>query len=102
MSNVSEGFTLVLDDYHMIEAQPIHDALSFLLNHIPPLVHMVITSRSDPPLSLARLRAQSQLTEFRAADLRFTSEEATAFLNDVMGLGLSDEAIAALESRTEG
>ena len=102
MSEVDEDFFLVLDDYYMIEAQPIHDALTFLLNRLPSQAHMVIASRIDPPLSLARLRAQSQLMEVRAADLRFTSEEATAFLNDVMGLGLSDEAVAALESRTEG
>ena len=102
MSEVSEEFALVLDDYHMIEAQPIHDALTFLLNHLPPQAHLVIASRIDPPISLAHLRAQSQLMEVRAADLRFTPEEATAFLNDVMGLGLSDEDIAALESRTEG
>jgi len=102
MSGVNEEFALVLDDYHMIEAQPIHDAVNFLLNHLPPQVHLVIASRVDPPLLLTRLRAQGQLIEVRAADLRFSPGEATAFLNDVMGLGLSDDDVAALESRTEG
>ena len=102
MSGVNEEFALVLDDYHMIEAQPIHDAVNFLLNHLPPQAHLVIVSRVDPPLLLTRLRAQGQLMEARAADLRFSPEEATAFLNDVMELELSDEDIAVLESRTEG
>ncbi len=102
MSEVSDGFALVLDDYHLIEAQVIHDAVNFLLNHLPPQVHLVISSRTNPPLSLSQLRAQNQLMEVRADDLRFISEEATAFLNDVMNLGLSDEDVATLESRTEG
>ena len=92
----------VLDDYHLIEAQPIHDALSFLLENIPPQIHLVIATREDPHLPLARLRAKDQLTELRAADLRFTSSEAAEFLNQVMGLNLSKEDIAALELRTEG
>ncbi|MFC2068015.1 LuxR C-terminal-related transcriptional regulator [Chloroflexota bacterium] len=102
MSEVSERFALVLDDYQLIEAQPIHDAVNFLINHLPPQVHLVIASRTDPPVSLAYLRAQNQLMEVRSVDLRFTPEEATAFLNDVMGLGLSGEDVAELESRTEG
>ncbi|MFC1926424.1 LuxR C-terminal-related transcriptional regulator [Chloroflexota bacterium] len=102
MSEVSEEFALVLDDYHMIDAQPIHDALNFLLDHLPPQAHLVIASRIDPPVPLAHLRAQNQLMEIRASDLRFTPEEATAFLNGVMNLGLSDEDVATLESRTEG
>jgi len=93
---------LVLDDYHLIEAQPIHDALTFLLRHLPPQMHLVIATREDPPLILARLRARGQLTELRAADLRFTSSEAAVFLNQVMNLDLSAEDIAALERRTEG
>lgn len=93
---------LVLDDYHLIEAQPIHDALTFLLDHLPPPMHLVIATREDPPLPLARLRARSQLIELRAADLRFTPAEAAEFLNRVMGLDLSAEDIATLESRTEG
>jgi LuxR family maltose regulon positive regulatory protein len=95
-------FVLVLDDYHLITAQPIHDALIFLLDHLPPQMHLVIATRSDPPWHLARLRGRGQLTELRQADLRFTPDEATAFLNQVMGLGLTGEDVAALEKRTEG
>src|SRR6266516_5896183 len=93
---------LVLDDDHLIETRPIHDALAFLLEHLPPNVHLVIASRSDPLLPLARLRARGVLTELRAANLRFTSEETTAFLTDVMELSLSAEEVAALQARTEG
>jgi LuxR family maltose regulon positive regulatory protein len=93
---------LVLDDYHLIEAQAIHDALSFLLEHLPPQMHLAIATREDPPLPCARLRARGQLTELRATDLRFSSSEAAEFLNQVMGLDLSAEEITALETRTEG
>jgi len=93
---------LVLDDYHLIEARPIHDALTFLLRHLPPQMHLVIATRDDPLLPLARLRARGQLTELRATDLRFTYSEAAEFLNQVMGLDLSAGDIAALETRTEG
>ncbi|HSR30403.1 MAG TPA: NACHT domain-containing protein, partial [Anaerolineae bacterium] len=93
---------LVLDDYHLMEAEPIHDALTFLLEHMPPQMHLVIATREDPHLPLARLRAKGQLTEMRAADLRFTYGEAAEFLNRVMGLDLSAEDISALETRTEG
>jgi LuxR family maltose regulon positive regulatory protein len=97
-----DRLVLVLDDYHLIEAQPIHDALTFLLGHLPPQMHLVIATRDDPHLPLARLRARGQLTELRGADLRFSSAEAAEFLNQVMGLNLSEENIAALETRTEG
>ena len=97
-----QGFVLVLDDYHVIEAQPVHSAIAFLLDHLPPQLHLVIASRSDPPLPLARLRGRGELTELRAADLRFTPDEAAAFLNEVMGLDLSAADVAALETRTEG
>jgi len=97
-----EPFALALDDYHLIEAQPIHNALAFSLDHLPPQMHLIIAGRADPPLPLARLRGRGQLTELRETDLRFTIEEAAAFLNQVMGLGLSDENVAALETRTEG
>jgi LuxR family maltose regulon positive regulatory protein len=97
-----DGMILVLDDYHLIEAQAIHDALTFLLEHLPPQMHLVIATREDPPLPLARLRARGQLTELRAKDLRFTSSEAAEFLNTVMGLSLSAKNIASLETRTEG
>src|SRR5436305_8619727 len=93
---------LVLDDYHLIEAQPIHDALTYLVEHLPPNLHLVIASRSDPLLPLARLRARGALTELRAANLRFTTDETTTYLTEVMGLSLSAEQVAALEARTEG
>ena len=93
---------LVLDDYHLIEDRAIHDALAFLLARLPRQVHLVLSTREDPYLPLARLRARGQLTELRASDLRFTSSEAAEFLNRVMGLALSMEDIAALEARTEG
>jgi LuxR family maltose regulon positive regulatory protein len=102
IARVPDRMVLVLDDYHLIEAQEIHDALSFLLERIPPQMHVVIASREDPPLPLARLRARGQLTELRAIDLRFSPSEATEFLNQLMRLDLSAEEIAALDSRTEG
>jgi len=99
---IVDDFILVLDDYHVIDSKPVDEALTFLLEHLPPQMHLVIATREDPPLPLARLRAHSQLTELRAADLRFTSAEAAEFLNQVMSLNLSAEDIAALETRTEG
>ncbi len=101
-SGLPTDAVLVLDDYHLIDAPAIHTALMFLLDHLPPRLHLVITTRADPPLPLTRLRARQQLTELRTADLRFTADEATAFLNDLMGLPLSDGDVAALEARTEG
>ncbi len=97
-----DDVALVLDDYHAIETLPIHAAVAFLLDHLPPQVHLVIASRADPPLPLARLRGRGELTELRAADLRFTPDEATAFLTEAMGLALSAADVAALEGRTEG
>ena len=102
ITTIPHNFILVLDDYHLIDAQPVDNALAFLLEHLPPQMHLVIATREDPHLPLARLRARSQLTELRAADLRFTPTEAAEFLNQVMGLNLSAEDIAALEARTEG
>ena len=96
------GFVLVLDDYHVIDAELVHDAVTFLLDHLPPQMHLIIASRSDPPLPLSRLRGRGELAELRASDLRFTPDEAAAFLNDVMGLSLSAGDVAALEARTEG
>jgi LuxR family maltose regulon positive regulatory protein len=98
----STAAVLVLDDYHAIEAPPTHRALATLVEHLPPQVHLLIATRADPPLPLARLRAGRQLSELRAADLRFSVEEASAFLTAVMGLSLSEADIAALEARTEG
>ncbi len=102
ISAIPDRMILVLDDYHLIEAQPIHEALTFLLENQPPHLHLVIATREDPSLPLARLRTRGQLTELRAADLRFTSSEAAEFLNQAMGLDLSAEDISALETRTEG
>ena len=102
IATISCDFYLVLDDYHVIDAKPIDDAIAFLLEHLPPQMHLVITTREDPNLPLARLRAQGQMTEIRVADLRFNHSEAAGFYNQVMGLNLSEENIAALETRTEG
>ncbi len=99
---IPDHFLLVLDDYHLIDSEPVDQALTFLVEHLPPQMHLVIATREDPHLPLARLRARGQLTELRAADLRFTPAEAAEFLNQVMGLNLSAEDIAALETRTEG
>ena len=95
-------FVLVLDDYHAVEAPAVDQAVGFLLDYLPPPMHLVIASREDPPLPLARLRARGQLTELRAADLRFTPAEAAEFLNEVMGLNLTEAEVDALEARTEG
>ena len=100
--SIPDNFILVLDDYHVIDSEPIDQALTFLIDHLPPQMHLVITTREDPSLPLPRYRVRGQLTELRAADLRFTPEEASAFLNQMMNLNLSVENIAALEARTEG
>jgi LuxR family maltose regulon positive regulatory protein len=102
INNIPDSFIFVLDDYHVIDDKSVDAALTFLIEHQPPQMHLVIATREDPSLPLARLRAQGQLTELRAADLRFTPAEATEFLNHMMGLNLSDRDVAALESRTEG
>ncbi|MGJ3246193.1 MAG: LuxR C-terminal-related transcriptional regulator [Elainellaceae cyanobacterium] len=102
LTAVEAEFALILDDYHAIETHAIHDGIGFLLGHLPPHMHLIIASRVDPPLSLARLRSHGALTELRAIDLRFTPEEAAAFLNRVMGLEISVADVAALEQRTEG
>lgn len=96
------GFALALDDYHVLEAQSIHTALIFLLDHLPPQMHLVIMTREDPPFPLARWRTRGQMLEIRASDLRFTEVEAAAFLNQSMKLELTPDNIAALETRTEG
>ena len=98
----SHEFILVLDDYHLIDSKAIDQAFTFLLEHLPSKMHLVIASREDPALPLSRLRARSQLTELRAVDLRFTPAEATEFFNQMMGLNLSVEDIAVLETQTEG
>jgi LuxR family maltose regulon positive regulatory protein len=93
---------VVLDDYQLISSPAVHEAVQFMLDHQPPTMHLVISTRQDPQLSLPRLRARGQVTEIREPDLRFTEEEAAAFLSQTMGLHLSATAVAALEARTEG
>jgi LuxR family maltose regulon positive regulatory protein len=93
---------VVLDDYHVIAAAEVHEAVTFLLDHLPDHLRLVIATRSDPPLPLTRLRSRGQLTELRAAELRFTPDEAREFLNRVMGLELTTADVDALEDRTEG
>jgi LuxR family maltose regulon positive regulatory protein len=102
IDTIPADFVLVLDDYHVIDNRAIDNALAFLLEHLPQQMHLIITTREDPQLPLARLRARGQLTELRAADLRFTPSEAANFLNLEMGLNLSTGDIDALEKRTEG
>jgi LuxR family maltose regulon positive regulatory protein len=102
LTAISERFILVLDDYHSIENEAIDQALDFFLDHLPPLMHLVLTSRVDPNLSLARLRASGQLNELRSADLRFTPAETARFLEQMTDLSLTAAEVAALDRRTEG
>ncbi len=102
IGSASDALVLVLDDYHLITVQPIHAAVTFLLDHLPSNLHLVIATRADPPLPLPRLRARGQLTELRQTDLRFTPDEAAKFLKQVMQIELSADHIAALTFRTEG
>lgn len=102
LAALNDDLTLVLDDYHVIAAQPIHDGVGLLLDRLPPRMRLVIASRTDPPLALPRLRARGQLTELRAAQLRFSAAEATAFFDAAPGLTLAPAEIAALAARTEG
>jgi LuxR family transcriptional regulator, maltose regulon positive regulatory protein len=102
ITTIPDPFILVLDDYHLLDAQPVDQSLRYLVEHLPPQMHLVIATREDPQLPLARLRARGHLTELRATGLRFTPAEAAAFLTQVMGLKLSAEDVAALERRTEG
>ena len=102
LDTANQPIYLVFDDYHVITARAIHDALDYLLARLPPHVHLVLASRADPPLALAQLRARDELTELRAADLRFTGKEAGSFLADVMSLRLAPAQVALLEERTEG
>jgi len=102
IDQVKQPFVLVLDDYHLVYELAIHNALLYLLDHLPPKMHLIIASRSDPPLRLARLRALSELTELRLVDLYFTLDETTQFFNSIMNLSLKDDQISALNTRTEG
>ena len=93
---------LVLDDYHLIDSRDVHDGMTMLLEHLPSQVHVVISTRADPDLPLSRWRVRGELVEIRAADLRFTSDEAATYLNDVAALDLAAQDVTALEQRTEG
>ncbi|PIE80369.1 MAG: hypothetical protein CSA11_08610 [Chloroflexi bacterium] len=100
--DIPHPVTLVLDDYHLIEDDNIHKGIAFLLDHTPPHMHLIMTTRQDPPLPLARLRGRNLLVEIRQNDLAFSQAEAAQFLNEVMGLALHEEAISTLSARTEG
>jgi LuxR family maltose regulon positive regulatory protein len=102
LSAIAGDIVLVIDDYHVIDARDVQGGMAFLLDHLPPWLHVVIASRADPALPLARLRARGELVEIRAAELRFTPDEAAAYLNEMMGLQLTARDVAALEGRTEG
>ena len=102
ISSIPSELTLVLDDYHSVDSRTVDNALTFFIEHMPPQMHLVITTREDPALPIPRLRARNQLTELRAADLRFTAAEAAEFLHQVMGLDISADDLAVLEDRTEG
>lgn len=102
LSALFEQYVLILDDYHCLHAQPIHDFMSYFTDHLPQHVHLVISSRADPPLPLARLRARGQLTELRQVDLAMTREEIALFLKQAMSLEITLEQIQLLEDRTEG
>lgn len=102
IAKMSKDFVLVLDDYHLVETKQIHKLIGTLLTHMPKEMHLIITTRSDPPLPMARLRSQHQLKEMRAADLCFTLQETSVFLNKKLNLGLSEDDVELLESRTEG
>jgi LuxR family maltose regulon positive regulatory protein len=97
-----DAVLLVLDDYHLVDSGPVHESVAFLLENLPPGLRVAVSSRADPPLPLARLRARGQLAELRAADLRFTGEEAAALLTEAAGPGLPGTAVSALTTRTEG
>jgi LuxR family maltose regulon positive regulatory protein len=97
-----DKIVLVVDDYHLVSTQAIHDGIAFLIAHQPPQLHLVLSTRADPPLPVVRLRARGQLTELRADDLRFTLDEASAFLNGTMGIDLSPRDVDSLGARTEG
>ena len=102
LDTVAGSLVLALDDYHVIDSQAVHDAVAFLVENLPPGITVAMTTRVDPPLPVARMRARGELHEVRAADLRFTKDEAAAFLNDVMGLGVDGSLVEALEAKTEG
>ena len=101
-ANIPDDFVLVLDDYHDIENDTIHETLAFLLDHLPTRMHLILASRLDPPLPLARWRARGQLTELRADDLRFSDSETKTLLNQAVDVSLSAEEVTIFQERTEG
>lgn len=102
LAALGQETALILDDYHLIREQAIHDSLQFVLDHLPPCLHLCLASRVNPPLALARLRAKGQVIEIRDTDLRLDSREAASFLKEVMNLALSEQEMHLLETRTEG
>ena len=102
LAALAQDTALILDDYHLIREQAIHESLQFMLDHLPPCLHLLLASRADPQLPLARLRARGQVVEIRETDLRLSGEEAARFLTQIMNLSLSAEDIGRLETRTEG
>ena len=102
LQGLTTHVVLVLDDYHLVSAPEVHESVRFVLEHQPPELHLVLATRADPPLPLARMRARGELQELRAADLRFTGDEAAAYLNGPMGLALTVDDVAVLDGRTEG
>ena len=102
LGDLANDLVLVLDDFHLVDGRDVQDGMAFLLEHLPPQIHVVVAGRADPALPLARMRGQGELVEIRAADLRFTPDEAATYLNGVMGLALTARDVAALEGRTEG
>jgi LuxR family maltose regulon positive regulatory protein len=102
LAQAAAPIALVLDDYHVIDSEPVHASLSYFVDHLPPRAHLIVATRADPPLDLPRRRSRNQVTELRVADLRFTGAEADAFLNARMGLNLPAGDVASLEGRTEG
>ena len=99
---IPTDMALVLDDYHCVDVKPIHDMIAFLLDHLPKQMHIILATRSDPPLPLARIRSQNQLAELRPADLSFTTNETSVFFNECLKFRLSNDDITLLGSRTEG
>jgi LuxR family maltose regulon positive regulatory protein len=102
ISNVDQHFGLVLDDYHLIQSEEVHSALAYLLDYLPPNMHLVISGRADPPLNLAKLRASGQMTEIRASHLRFSLDEINQLLNQLRGFNLADDELMDLMDRTDG
>jgi LuxR family maltose regulon positive regulatory protein len=102
VTEIFDSFYLILDDYHVITERAVHEAIIFLVDHLPTSMQLVLSTRADPPWPIARLRAKGELLELRAGDLRFTRQEARQFLTNVMGFDLKDDELVALESRTEG